>query len=93
MCPAVAFVQKISWMECDFHRKKYVQSFAGFSSNATALTCWLPHEASWFAFHAFVLAKQQEVVWKHLEVIGNELKKNRARKFGRMIRMLVSSVL
>ena len=71
----VAFLQKNSWMECDFrHEKKYLKSFAGSSSNATALTCWLPHETSRFAFHAFVLAKQWEVVWKRLEVIGNELK-------------------
>ena len=76
MCPAVAFVQKNSSMEGDFRReKKYVKSFAGFSSNATTLTCWLLHETSWFAFHAFVVAKQREVLWKCLEVIGVELKK------------------
>jgi len=76
VCPAVAFVQKNLWMECDFRReKKYAKSFAGFLSNATALMCWLPHETSWFAFHAFVLKKQREVLWKCLEVIGIELKK------------------
>ena len=79
MCPAVAFGQKNSWMECDFSReKKYLKSFAGFSSNATALTRWLPHETSWFAFHAFVLAKQREVLWKCLEVVGNELKEKQS---------------
>ena len=72
-------MQKNSWMECDFRReKKYVKSFAVFSSNATALTCWLPHETSWFAFHAFVLAKQRDVLRKCFEVIGNELKKTQS---------------
>jgi len=79
VCPAVAFVQKNSWMGCDFRReKKYVKSFAGFSGNATALTCWLPHETNWFAFHAFVFVKQREVLWKCLEVIGIEFKKKQS---------------
>ena len=76
--PAVACVQKNQWMECDFRREKYLKSFAGFSSNATALACWLPHKTSWFAFHAFMFAKQREVLLKCLEVIRNAWKKRQS---------------